>query len=221
MVRRGFTLIELLVVIAIIAILAAILFPVFARAREKAKQASCQSNVKQLGLAFMMYAQDYDDYLPACGVHNADGTRALWTRLVDPYIKNNQIVNCPTKPQGGAAWSGFTGVLWYPTIGANNPHLNVCNLGTAPGTNQSDIKLPAGTLILCDSDGWPQTYCPICYSALYPIGQPPLDRHNEGCNVGFADGHVKWLKRTKLVTIPAVSAPERVDFERLWGHRLD
>ena len=95
--KRGFTLIELLVVIAIIAILAAILFPVFARAREKARQASCASNLKQYGLAFLMYAQDYDERLPryrqgtsspSCGVS--------WQDQVEPYIRNRQIVVCPS-----------------------------------------------------------------------------------------------------------------------------
>src|SRR5206468_802830 len=99
----GFTLIELLVVIAIIAILAAILFPVFAQARENARKISCISGLKQLGTAVLMYAQDYDDYLP----NNLDGSIAgkkdtnLWydlsgTGMVDPYLKNKQIWFCPS-----------------------------------------------------------------------------------------------------------------------------
>ena len=88
--RRGFTLIELLVVIAIIAILAAILFPVFAKAREKARQASCSSNLKQIGLAMNMYTQDYDGVLP---LYVADWS----TVIVQPYIKNQQVVTvCPS-----------------------------------------------------------------------------------------------------------------------------
>lgn len=94
--RKGFTLIELLVVIAIIAILAAILFPVFARAREKARQTSCLSNAKQMGLAYAMYAQDFDDRGP-CYDYVAGGTwRMSWDALLYNYVKNEQVFVCPT-----------------------------------------------------------------------------------------------------------------------------
>jgi prepilin-type N-terminal cleavage/methylation domain-containing protein/prepilin-type processing-associated H-X9-DG protein len=108
--RRGFTLIELLVVIAIIAILAAILFPVFAQARDKARQSACISNLKQIGLAFGMYAQDYDELLGPCAlaiqgqsptgpftVKNRFGTRTvLWPAFLQPYVKNLNIFSCPS-----------------------------------------------------------------------------------------------------------------------------
>ena len=115
--RRGFTLIELLVVIAIIAILAAILFPVFARAREKARQTSCLSNGKQLTLAFQMYAQDYDEVLPCYWYGDSVG---YWCVVIYPYVKNEQIFVCPSSPnlKYGTGWTGGGG--WginYPAIG--------------------------------------------------------------------------------------------------------
>jgi prepilin-type N-terminal cleavage/methylation domain-containing protein/prepilin-type processing-associated H-X9-DG protein len=91
--RRGFTLIELLVVIAIIAILAAILFPVFARARENARRSSCQSNLKQIGLGFAQYSQDYDEKLPR-GTVNSRGNG--WAGQLMPYIKSQQLFVCPS-----------------------------------------------------------------------------------------------------------------------------
>jgi prepilin-type N-terminal cleavage/methylation domain-containing protein/prepilin-type processing-associated H-X9-DG protein len=109
---RGFTLIELLVVIAIIAILAAILFPVFARARAKAKQASCLSNQKQLGLAAMMYASDYDQLLPMSYYYkngaNSSGGYVHWSGLVNPYCKNMGIWVCPDHKVKGWAPTCFT-----------------------------------------------------------------------------------------------------------------
>jgi len=110
--RRGFTLIELLVVIAIIAILAAILFPVFAQAREKARSASCQSNLKQLGLAIMMYKQDYDEHFPFGGWRPGNPGQGTWDwqNSVAPYIKNKGVYRCPDStdsdesPQDPTVW---------------------------------------------------------------------------------------------------------------------
>lgn len=129
MIRRAFTLIELLVVIAIIAILAAILFPVFARARENARRSSCQSNLKQIGLGLMQYSQDYDEimvaygYSPTGDMHQNLGTTAgnyRWNDAIMPYLKSTQIFDCPSQPvsdqkfvyagpNGGVAALGTTG----------------------------------------------------------------------------------------------------------------
>jgi prepilin-type N-terminal cleavage/methylation domain-containing protein/prepilin-type processing-associated H-X9-DG protein len=113
---RAFTLIELLVVIAIIAILAAILFPVFAQAREKARQSACLSNMKQMGLSLMQYKQDYDETFPTAYYHRAfnpasGGTAAgyiHWSALVQPYIKNWGVFVCPSDRLGGHAPTCFS-----------------------------------------------------------------------------------------------------------------
>ena len=118
--RRGFTLIELLVVIAIIAILAAILFPVFAKAREKARQSSCLSNVKQLSLAYLQYAQDYDERLPeSYWTTGIPASARLWgtsymlgTELVYPYVKNIQVYVCPSS-NGISCCYGPTSSDWH------------------------------------------------------------------------------------------------------------
>jgi prepilin-type N-terminal cleavage/methylation domain-containing protein/prepilin-type processing-associated H-X9-DG protein len=218
--RPGFTLIELLVVIAIIAILAAILFPVFARAREKARQTSCLSNVKQLSLGMWMYAQDYDELLPHYADHGCypatpGPTRWMWDALITPYTKNAQISRCPSLPATAQS------------IGPNYYHIINCALsGTTPigGVSLGQIQVPAQAMMLSDTDA-ALIYCRVCYPtgsrAGEPYGRVPMDRHNEGNNIGYADGHAKWLKATTMVNIPTAGTPERVEFERMWGHRLN
>lgn len=111
-VQSGFTLIELLVVIAIIAILAAILFPVFAKAQEKARQTSCLSNEKQIGMGLMMYAQDYNGTFPQCYyyVNDTDGTAGYnhWSGLINSYVKSKGVWVCPSSINNGFAPANFS-----------------------------------------------------------------------------------------------------------------
>jgi len=209
--RKGFTLIELLVVIAIIAILAAILFPVFARAREKAKQASCLSNVKQLNLGIMMYAQDYDEIL-TCVVHDdSAGVRwGFWYEVIQPYVKNAQIIVCP-------AQTGIT-----PGYGYNYPHAGY-RLYYHNEMPISRIQYPAELMLFADSNPTSYRYylyCPCTSGGTVHWAVPPgirdatnvvSDRHNEGANVAFADGHGKWMKTSTMLADNAQTA-------RLWGH---
>ena len=121
--KQGFTLIELLVVIAIIAILAAILFPVFARAREKARQASCTSNLKQIGLALQMYSSDYDGLLPLANQYpGTDGPPGL-VDVLEPYTKNKQIFRCPSDKDNMWGTQGtsydYAGGMLEPVVGSS------------------------------------------------------------------------------------------------------
>ncbi|MBD3293756.1 MAG: DUF1559 domain-containing protein [Armatimonadia bacterium] len=188
--RRGFTLIELLVVIAIIAILAAILFPVFARAREKARQASCLSNVKQMALGVLMYAQDYDEqwpyhYLLTSGTvqYPGGGTNAgmMWYNAIYPYVNNMQLFTCPSSSY---KWNGnYTGGIRY----GYSRYLG--------GDSMAEVDQPASTFVLGDSD-YESGQSALSY-VLYSTYSPRTffaPRHNDGGNMGLADGHAKWYK---------------------------
>lgn len=209
--KKGFTLIELLVVIAIIAILAAILFPVFARAREKARQTSCLSNVKQLGLAFMQYAQDYDErlpgFFPAWGTNpDPPGSGCSWWQGVYPYIKNYQVYVCPSYVRQQTSWTYWDRVFpLMPSYGMN-PSLHN---GTALGS----IRFPAECIIIgdcCHPMGadwriaWPKAPSILggspnaCNVRTTPSAQEPSTVHNGGSNVAMCDGHAKWLSATTI-----------------------
>ncbi|MCE5240967.1 prepilin-type N-terminal cleavage/methylation domain-containing protein [bacterium] len=213
--RRGFTLIELLVVIAIIAILAAILFPVFAKAREKARQASCLSNCRQLGTALMQYLQDYDETLPFASFESPDPVRYGMQKL-SPYIKNEQIWACPSAPSV-VSYYFADGSLPGRTIphgwGFDQIHYPYRIIYDTPMTI-GDIKQPANSGVLFEKTNaittMPYVYCAVCYSTAAAYTSQVADRHNNGLNVGFYDGHAKWLSKTTVLS--------GADARRLWLH---
>lgn len=205
--HRGFTLIELLVVIAIIAILAAILFPVFAKAREKARQSSCLSNLKQLSLGMIQYTQDYDERfaLRDCGrlpgaygsgpvpgapdfnwVASWSSYQNTWINQIYPYVKNTQVYHCPSgtpAPIGCDYGMPDYGYTTTPAVA------RVSMFRTVPPPSLGQFTRPAETMMMTEktSGGNPQYVLMDQYYCCDP-------RHNEGGNVAFIDGHVKWMK---------------------------
>lgn len=195
--KRGFTLIELLVVIAIISILAAILFPVFARARESARRASCMSNLKQIGLGIMMYVQDYDETYPKnsygsgevlpCPAQTSASCGAFWPLRIYPYVKSVQVFNCPSDT---VKWNGR-----YGTNGLDLAHLISYPYSTnfSSGPKMAEVENPSQTALLADGIGY---YRYRLYSYCQGSGTDHrcmADRHLNGANITFADGHVKWF----------------------------
>jgi prepilin-type N-terminal cleavage/methylation domain-containing protein/prepilin-type processing-associated H-X9-DG protein len=193
--RRGFTLIELLVVIAIIAILAAILFPVFARAREKARANTCLSNCKQLMLGLLMYVQDYDEMFPAYG-GNWDPTTFYNVQLA-PYVKNTNLYMCPSdlNVPSPYPWSYSWVVKGDVCRGTNWNVTGIfaygLNWGWFPVVGLKTLEDPVNSIVM--GDGRQNAYC-FCYGATNNYSwYGPEPRHNDGINSGWADGHVKFL----------------------------
>ena len=192
MVRRGFTLIELLVVIAIIAILAAILFPVFARAREKARTASCQSNLKQMALGFLMYVQDNSDLYPVVGGWGDYGGFPTNTVIGGAfyqggYNRSPRLYQCPSDQ----------------TRRTRSYSLNA-NLG-APDWGQVVVKkagaIPSPSRLFAFLDEHEESIDDGCFMVNPEPADTwsnlPADRHSRGCDFSFADGHVEhWTWRS-------------------------
>lgn len=206
--KQGFTLIELLVVIAIIAILAAILFPVFAQAREQARKTACVSNTKQIATAVLMYTQDYDETFPMSMYVAAPNIGFAVYDAVAPYMKNVDILRCPSFTPGidwqerlarvGLVSATFRYVGYVPNLGLFGE--NLC--GTpfnkkTPPTGLAALQLPVETVMLFDG---------------YMKRSPLLDfynflamaRHTEGISVNFADGHSKWIKYGSVASLGGV-----------------
>jgi len=236
--HAGFTLIELLVVIAIIAILASILFPVFARARENARRASCLNNLKQIGLGIMQYTQDYDEYLPKEAPRGgptletgypaaaSGGTYIhLWMHTLYPYTKSHQVYNCPSADYSYI--SHFNGSYLSRISYGFNHYLSGSSSATV-GVKLAAIPEVAITPIVVDTAYYiaaPDNTCQAsagaqekadlldCSGSLgspYNNDNPPLARHLETFNICFVDGHAKALRRDGWVTTNAATATDPV-----------
>ncbi len=220
--RRAFTLIELLVVIAIIAILAAILFPVFAKAREKARQSACTSNLKEMGLGLMQYVSDYDDTFPIMA-YTVSGIKFSWRQMIYPYVKATGVYACPTNLYANTD-GAVSGIPALPRNYAINSHFAV-----SPGAGpygvvplMSSLIDSAGTIYLTEnitSDGrtmfqnWGPTDSNLGNDMVYYAygnGKPVFPGHTGMFNLLFADGHAKAMKPT------ATEAPVN-----MWGYFSD
>jgi len=208
--KRGFTLIELFVVIAIIAILAAILFPVFAGVRERAKAISCASNCKQIGSAAMLYHQSYDDYNPLFFITYPAGSspsRLTWAGLLQPYCKSWPMFRCPSMqdaatangdlwtdpvfngPQNLSLWQGYGWNVDYMNFSADCSDYNTAkNEQAGPPTNLSRIAKPAETVMAGGASLAPGTGSFVGASSLYPVNggyyyllAPATETTPEGC----------------------------------------
>jgi prepilin-type N-terminal cleavage/methylation domain-containing protein/prepilin-type processing-associated H-X9-DG protein len=194
---KGFTLIELLVVIAIIAILAAILFPVFAQARESARKTSCLNNCKQFGTALAMYTQDWDGWYPLAwfdfGENGFDV--ALW-----PYIKSKGVYACPSNPVTPSNWKGYYMGALPRTYSLNGDLTARVVKGLRAGVNEASVQYPASTILLTEIRDTRKS------SKIGPeheifnankndvCSRIPFNIHMGGSNYVFGDSHAKWYR---------------------------
>ncbi|MBT3380391.1 MAG: DUF1559 domain-containing protein [Lentisphaerae bacterium] len=213
-----FTLIELLVVIAIIAILASMLLPALSRAKDMSQRSSCSNNLKQIGLAMIMYAEDHDDRFPSYNIAGSGPAYNSWYEQIDLYTNNKQIRRCPELPD------------YHLGYGANWRHV-ICYADS--GTSWADLvrkfssfKRPAEDMAFCDShnggyrgtnsllegtSGFQAVYCKHDYpnSAYSLVNNAVSSRHSGGSNCLFVDGHVTWYKVGRILSTGSDS---------LWGH---
>jgi len=215
---KGFTLIELLVVIAIIAILAAILFPVFAKAREAARKTQCVSNLRQMGTALLMYAQDYDETYPNRRFASAASPKGddvySWRTVIQPYVKNRQLFTCPSNPSNQTASTdpsfkiSYAGNFNYgdqPRPGSPQVFSVLGNglfgNSLSPGVSMAAVPAPSQLISVVEIYRVPYVTFMIdirgTTDSLVP--QPYYEKslftgHNGTSNYLFADGHVKALR---------------------------
>ncbi len=203
--RFGFTLIELLVVIAIIAILASILFPVFARARENARRSSCMSNLKQIGLGIMQYVQDYDGFFPYVRVLSTP--KINWGQSIYPYVKSTQIFQCPSNPQKDYANGMGSNGPGYPNAPASyamNDRMGSVNFTAAtvqPPLHEAGLDKSAQKIMIAE-DSPPTGTAPTPLYAYWDWGNTNgfetygFAGHLGTSNWLFFDGHVKSMRPT-------------------------
>jgi len=210
--RTGFTLIELLVVIAIIAILAAILFPVFAQARAAARKSVCLSDMKQIGLGCMMYAQDYDETCAPGRLPNTYNppapNGATWRYMVQPYIKNTKVFFCPDDTRN-VNWSeGYLDAVTYNNGNTGGYHITYAYNGHVFGNNNglklASLQSSSGIIMVVESrmeypdEGLWQI--PWDLSGVFQLkGAGPFSSHSGILNWTFADGHAKAIKLAATV----------------------
>jgi len=239
--RSAFTLIELLVVIAIITIFAALLFPVFSQAREKARQAACFSNLKQIGIAIMMYVQDYDEYYPFYSVPYPT-EKIHWYDVINPYVKaqnfKSSIFFCPSLQKRSVVDANssygygvnYLHVIQYPAE-YDAPYVKTLKWWK-PGYHSGPATMArfpriAETIMLGDAEGDCGPYQGVGWAALYcPLDHAPnwytaacvdktfatAKRHGGGGNYLMADGHAKWMRRETVLNWSQEPGKE------IWGH---
>src|SRR6266851_5333411 len=226
--RSGFTLIELLVVIAIIAILAAILFPVFALAREKARSSMCLSDQRQLGTAMSMYIQDYDDRFPTWlddvpkDVNHPNG-KNTWVENLQPYCKNKKIWLCPSDntPGFSTSYPKSQNSYWLNAYIFRWSGRNSQVKSPYPSAALAEINYPATTIVLCDgpaNDGqhvWPGPPHEWCGNQAGCVAAET--RHSGGINFILGDFHAKWYRVDALRTTVDPSDAATDDVPKILG----
>ncbi len=195
--RLAFTLIELLVVIAIIAILAAILFPVFAQAREKARQASCLSNNKQYALATLMYVQDYDETFPLSAYFTGTCVSTFYQQ-VEPYVKNDQVTLCPSEPQAmqilALVGAPCQGTPPYSSYAVNHALFKNGFIPGASAFRLAALNAPSETVMTYDGNVALHPFPAERPDPYEPRAQLAQARHNAQISVNYADGHAKAIQ---------------------------